>query len=77
MKFQLLFPALFFFVSVYSQYDYKPGYIVKKDGNREEGLINFKSSEFNAKKCQFKKDTNANPVFYLPEDIAAYRFIDS
>ncbi|MBN1597506.1 MAG: hypothetical protein JW894_04390 [Bacteroidales bacterium] len=77
MKIKSLFPLLFLFASVYSQYDYKPGFIVKKNGEREKGLINFKSSEFNAKTCQFKKDSSANPVIYLPDDISTYRFIDS
>lgn len=77
MKLRLLFLSLFFSVYAYSQYDYKPGYIVKPDGNTEEGLINFHGSEFNGGKCEFKKDAKSEPVVYLPTDITAYRLINS
>ena len=73
MKLHLFFLLLFCSVYVYSQYEYRPGYIVKKDGETENGLINFRSNEFNAKKYEFKKDTDtdADQVVYRPEDIAA------
>jgi len=77
MRLRLLFLALFICVHGYSQYEYQPGYIVKLDGQTEEGLINFRSSEFNTKKCEFKKDNNATPIIYLPNSIEAYRLIDS
>jgi len=77
MKLQLLFLLLFLFVNAYSQYEYRPGYIVKLDGKTEEGLINFHGSEFNSKRCEFKKDIKADPVVYLPNDLIAYRLTDS
>jgi hypothetical protein len=77
MKLRLLFLTLCIYVHAYSQYKYRPGYIVKLDGKTEEGLINSRSIEFNAKKCEFKKDINTDPLVYLPNSIRAYRFLDS
>jgi len=77
MRLLLLFLLLSCSVLVYSQYEYRPGYILKKDGQTEEGLINFHGKEFNARKCEFKKDINADPVVYLPGSITAYRLLDS
>lgn len=77
MKIQIIIPALILFVNVYSQYDYKPGYIIKNDGETEEGLIYFKTSGYNATTCNFRKDKDAEPVIFSPGDIKAYRFTDS
>ena len=77
MKLRLLILTLLFYINAYSQYEYRPGYIVKPDGSTVEGLINFRGSEFNARKCEFKKNISADPVVYLPGDIEAYRLKDS
>jgi hypothetical protein len=68
---------LLFYATAYSQYGFRPGYIVKLDGGTEDGLINLHGSAFNAKKCEFKKDSTSAPVIYLPTDIEAYRIKDS
>jgi hypothetical protein len=77
MKFKILFLLLFFCIEAFSQYEYKRGFIIKKDGTQEEGLIKVKSSGYNAKKCKFQKDEKTHPRVYLPGEIAGYHLIDS
>lgn len=77
MKSIFLFIIFCLCANTYAQNDYKPGYVIHLNGEKEEGLINFKDSKFNAKKCSFKKDENADRIDYLPFEIIAYRFNDS
>jgi hypothetical protein len=77
MKLKLFLLSLFCCLNAYSQYEYRPGYIVKLDGKTEEGLINLCGSESNAKKCEFKKDSKSDLEVYLPGSIAAYRIHNS
>jgi len=72
-----LFLFLLYCTNAFSQYEYRPGYIVKPDGTTEEGFINFSGSASNAKKCEFKSNPDSAPVTYLPTEIEAYRIKDS
>src|SRR5690606_35713081 len=76
MKCPLLLLILLYSLRTYSQDGYQPGHIIMVDGSTEEGLINLRSAEFNAKKCEFKKNASAETVTYFADDVAAYRFND-
>jgi hypothetical protein len=64
-------------LNAYSQYEYRPGYIVRPGGKTEEGFIKFSGSASNARKCEFKRDMESDNVTYLPTEIEAYRIKDS
>ncbi|HEY4787784.1 MAG TPA: hypothetical protein VIH57_17130 [Bacteroidales bacterium] len=64
-------------ISVSAQSDYRPGYIIKNGGDKEEGWINFIGNVSNGKHCYFKKDSAGTATEYFPNDLIAYRFTDS
>jgi hypothetical protein len=61
-------------ISVYSQKVFIGGFIVKNNGENQEGLINYESHKRTPSKCIFKKFEIAKEVSYSPEDIAAFGF---
>lgn len=79
MKHCIILFVLFFFctTSIFSQRDFRNGYIVKNNNDTVVGLLNYKGNKVNAKKCQFKSSENSETHEYTPSDIKAYRFIDS
>ena len=76
MKKKLLFLGLLIFAStqVFSQKNYKKGFIVNHENDTIHGLINHVGQLAHAKKCNFKKTPESKPVIYTPKDINAYRF---
>lgn len=62
---------------VFSQADFRNGYVVKNNNDTLHGLLDYKGNKANAKKCIFKADAHAEKQEFAPEDIKAYRFIDS
>jgi hypothetical protein len=60
-----------------AQSDFRPGYIVNNNGDTLTGLIDYKGNQANARKCIFKLSNDASEEKFTPDDIKAYRFIDS
>ncbi|NDV68438.1 outer membrane beta-barrel protein [Dysgonomonas sp. 25] len=56
--------------------NYQKGYIVTNENETIRGYIDFRTDEVNCKQCTFKKELNAQPEIYYPEDIQTYRFDD-
>lgn len=60
-----------------AQSDFRPGYLVKNNGDTLTGLIDYKGIQANARKCVFKLSNDSPEEKFTPDDIKAYRFIDS
>ncbi|WP_242926457.1 porin family protein [Pontibacter vulgaris] len=69
----LLF-ALVLSFQVAAQSNFKPGFIIKTDGSRSEGLVDYRGNERNATGTTFKSEESASPVAYLPADLLGYGF---
>jgi len=65
-----------FFISINAQENYSPGYIITNTYDTLRGYINYKTDIQNAKVCHFKTNLNDKEQFFLPGQIAGYRFTD-
>jgi hypothetical protein len=72
----LIFSICFPFVSN-GQTDFRPGYYINKNNDTIHGLIDYKGDRANAKICYFKKDIGSESQTLKPDEILAYRFVDS
>lgn len=63
-------------IPVCAQHNYRSGYIITLEQDTLHGEIDFRTDKMNAQRCVFKSGDNANPVTYLPFEIAGYRFTD-
>ncbi|ANW97362.1 hypothetical protein AXE80_14125 [Wenyingzhuangia fucanilytica] len=64
-------------LQVFSQTDFREGYLINKSNDTIYGLIDYKGNRANAMKCVYKKNIHSNSVTYTPEDINGYRFKNS
>ncbi|PLX15544.1 MAG: hypothetical protein C0597_08785 [Marinilabiliales bacterium] len=62
---------------VFSQADYRNGYIITNEGDTTHGYLDYRGDVRNCNKCLFKLNEHSEPVEYLPSEIKAYRFADS
>ncbi len=62
---------------VFSQSDYRSGYIVKNNNDTLQGYLKYRADKANSKKCIFKEDLEAEKKAFLPDEIQAFRFTDS
>lgn len=79
MRHSIILLLLFFLgiSELYSQSDFRKGYIVKKNNDAINGLIDYKGNIANSKKCIFKSNVSSDNQIFTPDDITAYRFDDS
>ena len=66
---------IFFLVNVYSQRDFRPGYIIGKNGDTTKGYLLYKAVNTSSV-CIFKTRTDEKQVEYTPADLSAFRFND-
>jgi len=64
-------------VELYSQSDFRNGYIIKNNNDTIYGLIDYRGNKANAKKCIYKKNDHSEKQEFTPTDLKAYRFSDS
>ncbi len=78
MKHSVIFLGIFFLgiLEIFSQSDYREGYIIKNNHDTIYGLLDYRGNIGNSKKCSFKINTNSEKQEFLPNDLLAYRFID-
>ncbi len=62
------------FVAVYSQTNYKKGYIITNEKDTVYGWIDYRTEKMNNRICNFKKDSIGTPTSFVPGDIVGYRF---
>lgn len=74
---RLLTIGLIFLTGILNaQTDFQPGYIIKNSGDTLFGQIDYRGDLMMSSKCKFKNFENIINE-YSPNDIAAFRFIDS
>ncbi|MBD0400148.1 hypothetical protein [Flammeovirga sp. EKP202] len=71
------FLLLFLSLSIYAQNDWRAGYIIKKNGDKVYGQIDYRAPRSNSAFCLFKEnEEQLVGKKYLPEEIEGYRFVD-
>lgn len=61
---------------VNAQTDFRPGYIISNDGDTLYGEIDYRGDIFMSRSCVFKESSRVI-LEYSPDEIVAFRFIDS
>jgi len=61
---------------LFSQSDFRKGYIIKTDNDTIYGLIDYRGEKANSEKCCFKLKESDEVTNYAPTEILSYRFID-
>lgn len=75
-KICLIFLLFGTIVHLYSQKDFKPGYIITNEGDTVFGQIDYRGDLYNAFVCMFKGQNASEAIKYEPGQIKSYRFID-
>ena len=60
---------------VKSQTDFRPGYVIKNEGDTVYGVIDYRGDQLMSKVCKFKNSNN-KLFSYSPFDIQSFRFVD-
>jgi len=68
----LLYPV----ISIFSQSNFKDGYIISNKNDTVYGFIDFRTDHLNSVLCKFKQKENDPEIIYHPGDIQSYRFIN-
>ncbi len=68
--------TLSFIFNVYSQSNYKKGYVITLNNDTLFGLIDFRTDIMNSQFCKFKPDTTESEVIYRPGEIESYRILN-
>jgi len=78
MKHQLFFffTLILCTTSVFSQKDFRKGYIINNEGDTIYGYLDYRGNKSSAIKCLYKPDLKQDAIVYKPSDIKCYRFID-
>lgn len=78
MKLNGLLILVFFLIlgSIYAQTDFRPGFIIRQNGDTLIGDIDYRGDIMMGQVCTFKSTDNKR-VQYSPADISGFRFIDS
>ncbi|MFZ4412472.1 MAG: hypothetical protein ACOYOV_05250 [Bacteroidales bacterium] len=75
---ELFLLGLFFATSIiYAQTDFRPGYILKSNGDTFAGVIDYRGDALMGTACRFKAINDTVETTYSPDDIAGYRFKES
>ena len=78
MKFmkRLILSMVLFALSItaYTQTDFKPGYIIKNDGDSIHGLLDFRDADIMSKRCVFIADNQTEEQTFLPGEIESFTF---
>ena len=75
-RYLYLFFLLFFVSPLFSQNDWKQGYVIICPGDTARGLIDDRGNRSNSVQCCFKADKDAREHVYIPMDIYGYRFLN-
>lgn len=61
---------------LYSQFDYRPGFIILNSADTLYGMLDFKNDLSNSHHVYFKTDSSINAIEYTPDQIVAYYYVD-
>ena len=73
-KTSLIFIFLIITQISFAQKDFREGYIVTKENDTIQGLIDYRGDIRNSEKCVFKQNAESSDIEYLPADINAYLY---
>lgn len=54
--------------------NYKEAFVILNNGDKLEGIVDFRTDDNNAKQCLFKKDEKSEVQIFTPETIKEYKF---
>jgi hypothetical protein len=74
--FMFIMALAFAIPELFSQADFRSGYIIKNNGDSLPGLIEYKGIRADARLCTFKTDEKSSRQSFTPDDVKAYRFAD-
>ncbi len=60
----------------FAQNDWRPGYVIRNQGDTLHGFIDFRDTKSNCAKCYFRKNMSAEPNVFTPDELRGYRFND-
>lgn len=63
-------------LSLSAQGDFRPGYVVKNNGDSVAGFVDYRSAKKSAQTCFFRETSRGETLRYTPAEIAAYGFRD-
>lgn len=62
--------------SVFCQHDFRPGFIIKNNGDSVSGFVDFRGNRKNEKVCHFRETKKSKTQSYAPGEIKAFGFPD-
>lgn len=68
--------ALTLCVQVFSQSDYRNGFVITQNHDSLPGLVNFRDGGKSNTNCDFKTSASAAATTYGAKDLIAYGFVD-
>ena len=69
--------CLFFpFLTLFSQSNFKEGYIISSEKDTVRGLIDFRSNQSNSVICRFKQSENVPEKIFHPGEIAGFMYLN-
>jgi hypothetical protein len=74
-----LFFVIFIFTTflLQAQTDFRPGYVIKTEGDTLWGSVDYRGSELMSSVCTFRNDKDGSVQKFTPNQIVAYRLKDS
>lgn len=63
-----------FFQNIYSQRDFRSGYIITMKGDSIKGLIDYRQGSLKYNFCDFKKSNDGDVIIYKPDQLKSYGF---
>ncbi|HEY5824472.1 MAG TPA: hypothetical protein VIT44_08910 [Cyclobacteriaceae bacterium] len=71
-----VFVFTFLFVPILlSAQDFRPGYIIKNNGDSISGLVSYRLGKKNTESCSFKSAEKSDPILFTAGDLLRYGFI--
>lgn len=74
-KLSIILSFLFVTTLAFAQQNLRDGYVITLEGDTLYGMIDFRTSAMNAKRCVFKQNGATEFKTYLPGEIDSYRFL--
>jgi hypothetical protein len=76
-RLNILFAVFIFATSLFAQTDFRPGYVIKTEGDTLYGEIDYRGDKLMGHICTFRPNKNGEVSTFAPGEIFGYRFIDS
>lgn len=76
-KLSIILSFLFVATLAFAQQNLRDGYVITLEGDTLHGVIDFRTSAMNTKRCVFKQDGATEFKTYLPGEIDGYRFTNN